>query len=85
MDLRTTRKPQPRLPSNNPPLRGRSRKAVFGVVGAVGGSVAGALAGYRVDRLRDCACDDPGLAGIIVGTPVGAVVGAVLGVTLAGR
>jgi hypothetical protein len=59
------------------PQRSTGRKAVGGLVGAVGGFFAGAFIGAQFTN--DCRCDDPGLEGALYGAPLGAIIGAVLG------
>jgi hypothetical protein len=61
-----------------------NRKAVFGVLGAIGGFFLGGVIGAAIEG-RSCACDDPGLKGWTIGAPVGAIVGGALAVKLAGR
>jgi hypothetical protein len=77
--------PGPRL---MPPPQGRrhasrgliARRVVAGVIGGLAGLLGGGMLGYALDR--DCACDDPGLAGLVVGAQIGAAVGAVAGVAM---
>jgi hypothetical protein len=55
----------------------------FGVLGALGGFFLGGIVGAELDR--NCGCDDPGLAGFVIGAPIGAITGGVLGVIIASR
>jgi hypothetical protein len=70
-----------RDPARTTPLSaagsGRGSKTARVVLGAVGGLVAGAYLGAAIEGNR-CACDDPGLAGAIIGAPLGAVAGGIL-------
>jgi hypothetical protein len=77
--------PGPRL---MPPPQGRkssrrsliARRVVAGVAGGLLGFLGGGLLGSALEG--SCACDDPGLAGFLVGAPIGAAVGAVAGVAM---
>ncbi len=66
-----------------PGLGTGAQKVIGAFVGTVGGFFAGGLIGGVLDR--NCRCDDPGLAGLVIGAPIGAIAGGVLGFTLAGR
>jgi hypothetical protein len=66
------------------PVQGKTqRRIVYGIAGAVVGSLAGALIGGSLNR--NCGCDDPGLTGVVIGLPIGAIAGAVMGVIVASR
>ena len=54
----------------------RSRTARV-ILGVLGGLVAGAYLGAKIEGHR-CACDDPGLTGAMIGAPLGAVAGGIL-------
>jgi hypothetical protein len=77
--------PGPRL---MPPPQGRThsrrgliaRRVVAGVVGGLAGFLGGGLLGSALEG--NCSCDDPGLAGFLVGAPIGAAVGAIAGVAM---
>ena len=56
-----------------PPLQRVARAIGFGILGFFLGGIVGA----KIEG--DCACDDPGLEGIVIGAPIGAVVGVILG------
>jgi hypothetical protein len=56
---------------------GKGSKAARVILGAVGGLVAGAYLGAAIEGNR-CACDDPGLAGGLIGAPLGAAAGGIL-------
>jgi uncharacterized protein YcfJ len=43
--------------------------------------VAGGYVGVKIEGDR-CRCDDPALAGFIIGAPIGAIVGGVVGYKL---
>jgi hypothetical protein len=43
------------------------------------GFVAGGAIGVKIEG-DSCACDDPGLQGLIIGAPIGAALGAIFGV-----
>src|SRR5262245_31181102 len=47
-----------------------ANKVAAGVAGALGGWFGGAAIGAFLDR--NCGCDDPGLAGAMIGAPIGA-------------
>jgi len=68
--------------SQQPPQAGRARsirrKILGGIVGGVGGFFGGMFLGAAIEGDR-CDCDDPGLAGALIGAPVGAVAGGILG------
>ena len=59
--------------------RSTGSKVLGGVIGAVGGFFGGGFLGAAIEGDR-CDCDDPGLAGFLIGAPTGAAVGAILGV-----
>ena len=67
-----------RTNTNRPTSAQRASAAIaLGFIGMLGGAWIGAkLEG-------DCACDDPGLSGALIGMPIGAVLGAVAGWRLA--
>ena len=77
--------PGPRL---MPPPQGRkssrrsliAKRVVAGVAGGLLGFLGGGLLGSALEG--NCACDDPGLAGFLVGAPIGAAVGAIAGVAM---
>jgi hypothetical protein len=46
--------------------------------------VGGGYIGARIEGDR-CRCDDPGLAGFIIGAPIGAIAGGVVGFKLSNR
>lgn len=57
--------------SQDPPAP-HAVSAVAAALGSAGGLLAGAYAGYRIERRwSPCECDDPGLAGAILGSLVG--------------
>ena len=58
--------------------RSMRRKVFGGIVGGVGGFFGGMFLGAAIEGDR-CDCDDPGLAGALIGAPVGAVAGGILG------
>jgi hypothetical protein len=58
--------------------RSGGRKVLGGVLGAVGGFFAGGFLGAAIEGGR-CGCDDPGLAGFLIGAPVGAVTLGIVG------
>ena len=47
------------------------------ILGALGGLVAGAYLGAKIEG-HSCACDDPGLKGAMIGAPLGAAAGGIL-------
>jgi len=69
--------------SPTPRLHRTARKVVWGALGGIGGFFAGGFIGAKLEP--DCACDDPGLKGFIVGAPIGAALGSIAGVILASR
>jgi hypothetical protein len=69
--------------SATPRLHRTARKAVWGILGGIGGFFARGYIGASVEP--DCRCDDPGLKGFIVGAPIGAALGSIAGVILASR
>jgi hypothetical protein len=71
-----------------PPRRagnGTAQKATaafaLGFLGMLGGMLAGGWLGITVGEV--CRCDDPGLAGALIGMPIGAAAGGVAGWRLA--
>jgi hypothetical protein len=57
---------------------GPRHSMLYGAVsGALVGFVAGMWLGPKLEG--DCRCDDPGMAGFLIGPPVGAVIGGILG------
>ena len=67
-----------RTPTSGPtPAQKASAAIALGFLGMLGGTWLG------VKLEGDCACDDPGLKGAMIGMPVGAVLGGVLGWHLA--
>jgi len=61
--------------------RGSMKQHILSAIGAFGGMVAGGYVGVKIEGNR-CRCDDPGLAGLLIGAPVGAIVGGVVGYKL---
>lgn len=57
------------------------QRALAGVAMGFAGFLAGGLVGARLEG-TGCACDDPGLAGFIIGAPIGAMAGAITGVLM---
>ena len=74
----TVSRVQPR--SSRPNRRAGSVRAVWTVLGALGGGFAGAYVGAAIEG--DCACDDPGVKGAFIGLPVGALAGGLAGFVL---
>jgi len=60
-----------------------SRKVAYGILLGLAGMYGGAYLGAAVEG--SCHCDDPGLAGAMIGIPIGAIAGAAFGVWLGGR
>jgi len=60
-----------------------SRKVAYGILLGLAGMYGGAYLGAAVEG--SCHCDDPGLAGAMIGMPIGAIAGAAFGVWLGGR
>ena len=58
-------------------------KIAAGALGGFGGMLGGAAIGAQFTK--NCACDDPGLEGAIIGAPIGAIIGSITGVLLASR
>jgi len=58
-------------------------KIGVGVAGALLGYLGGGLLGASIQP--PCHCDDPGLAGFVIGAPIGAVLGAIAAIKLASR
>ena len=66
-----------RTPTSSPTSAQRASAAIaLGFLGMLGGTWIGS----KVQG--DCACDDPGLKGALIGMPIGTVVGAVVGITI---
>src|SRR5262245_52017447 len=61
--------------------RGSFKQHVFATIGAVAGLFGGGYLGVKIEGDR-CHCDDPGLAGFLIGAPIGAIVGGVVGYKL---
>jgi hypothetical protein len=61
----------------------RGRKVAYGILFGIAGFYAGGAVGAALEP--NCHCDDPGLAGALIGMPIGAIAGAVFGVWLGGR
>lgn len=61
----------------------RSRRVAAAVGLGFLGMLGGGWLGLKLDQLDPCACDDPGLLGLVIGVPIGAVVGGVVGYKLA--
>ena len=59
------------------------RKAAYGILLGIAGFFGGAYVGAALEP--NCHCDDPGLAGALIGMPIGAIAGATFGVWLGGR
>jgi hypothetical protein len=57
--------------------RSTGRRVAAGIVAGVAGFFLGGYLGAQIEP--DCACDDPGLKGFLVGAPIGAAVGAIVG------
>jgi hypothetical protein len=74
--LQASRQVQPR-----PRPRGTRRQHIFERIGAGAGLLAGGYLGVKIEGDR-CHCDDPGLAGFLIGASIGAVVGGVIGFKL---
>src|SRR5262249_7916586 len=72
------------VPASGPHAK-RAANIKGGAIGGAVGFFAGMFIGYAIDRAHGCACDDPGLAGLVIGAPVGAVAGAVFGTWVASR
>lgn len=70
----TWRARPPFMPPPQPPRYEGNRRLRTVVASTVAGLLAGGLIGYLVDR--DCACDSPGLAGVMYGGLIGAGAGA---------
>jgi hypothetical protein len=51
----------------------------------VAGALVGARVGYALDATRDCACEDPGLLGLVFGAAIGGGAGLVLGSSYGAR
>ena len=65
---------------------GRASLTVAGLLASTAGFVGGAVAGYQLERSRygwSCACDDPGLEGLIYGAAIGPALTTPLSVHLA--
>jgi hypothetical protein len=60
---------------------GSFRQQVFATIGAIAGMAGGGYLGVKIEGDR-CHCDDPGLAGFVIGAPIGAIVGGVVGFKL---
>jgi hypothetical protein len=58
-------------------MRRGGGRAMWTVLGALGGAVAGAYVGVKMEGR--CACDDPGMKGALIGLPVGAIAGGLTG------
>jgi hypothetical protein len=65
----------------HPRSRGTRRQHLFERIGAGVGLLAGGYLGVKIEGDR-CHCDDPGLAGFLIGGGIGAVVGGVIGFKL---
>jgi hypothetical protein len=76
--------PAGRLPRSRSQNRPRTYNAAQRIAITAGMGFAGFLAGgYIGAKIEgDCACDDPGLQGIIIGAPIGAAAGAIFGAWL---
>jgi hypothetical protein len=74
--LQASRQSQP-----HPRPRGTRRQHIFERIGAGAGLLAGGYLGAKIEGDR-CHCDDPGLAGFLIGGSIGAVVGGVIGFKL---
>jgi hypothetical protein len=74
--LQASRQVQP-----HPRPRGTRRQHLFERIGAGVGLLAGGYLGVKIEGDR-CHCDDPGLAGFLIGGGIGAVVGGVIGFKL---
>ena len=61
--------------------RGSFKQHVFATIGAVAGLFGGGYLGVKIEGDR-CHCDDPGLAGFLIGAPIGAIVGGIAGYNL---
>ena len=61
--------------------RGSFKQQVFATIGAIAGMAGGGYLGVKIEGDR-CHCDDPGLAGFLIGAPIGAIVGGVVGFKL---
>ena len=73
-----------RFPQRRSQNHPRTYNAVQRIAITVGMGFAGFLAGGYVGATieGDCACDDPGLQGVIIGAPIGAAAGAIFGAWL---
>ena len=73
--------PPPRTTARPTPKRRSARsRAVWTVLGVVGGAFAGVVLGAALEP--DCRCDDPGVKGALIGLPVGAIGGGAAGFVL---
>lgn len=61
----------PRRDEGSAAQPGTGRMVAAGMLGSVAGLIGGAIMGYKLDRATPCLCDDPGLAGAIIGAPIG--------------
>jgi uncharacterized protein YcfJ len=61
--------------------RGSFKQQVFATIGAVAGLFGGGYLGVKIEGDR-CHCDDPGLAGGLIGASIGAIAGGVVGFKL---
>ena len=65
----------------HPRPSGTRRQHLFERIGAGAGLLGGGYLGAKIEGDR-CHCDDPGLAGFLIGGGIGAVVGGVIGFKL---
>lgn len=61
--------PQPTLAPRGTRSRSIGRKVIAGVLGGVGGFFVGGMVGAAIEG-NSCACDDPGLTGVVIGAPI---------------
>ena len=68
------------MPPPQPPRYEGNRRLRTVVASTVAGMLAGGFIGYLLDR--ECACESPGLAGLVYGVPIGAGAGAAVGIAI---
>lgn len=60
---------------------GSLKQQIFATIGATAGLFGGGYLGVKIEGDR-CHCDDPGLAGGLIGASIGAIAGGVIGFKL---